>query len=88
MRPPTSYKATKDKASEAKDIIAQKASKTIQATKKKVGQIKDLAASTLRASDEKPYKDNEVGSLNPKCYELHLDLTLTLIPNQSYAKMH
>jgi hypothetical protein len=63
-------------------------SKTIQATKKKVGQIKDRATSTLGTLDEKPYKDNEAGSLNPKCYELHFDLTLTLIPNQSYAKMH
>jgi hypothetical protein len=27
-------------------------------------------------------------TLNPKCYELHLNLTLTLIPNQSYARMH
>jgi hypothetical protein len=27
-------------------------------------------------------------TLNPKCRKLHLDLTLTLIPNQSYAKMH
>jgi hypothetical protein len=40
----------------------------------------------LGASDEKPHKDDEVGSLNLKCHKLHLDLTL--IPNQSYAKMH
>ncbi len=63
-------------------------SKTIQATKKKVGQINDRATSTLGILDEKPYKANEAGSLNPKWYELHFDLTLTLIPNQSYAKMH
>jgi hypothetical protein len=61
-------------------------SETIQATKKKVGQVKDRATSTLGASDEKPHKDDEVGSLNPKCCKLHLDLNL--IPNQSYAKIH
>jgi hypothetical protein len=33
--------------------------KTIQATKEKVGQIKDHATSTLGTSDEKPYKDDE-----------------------------
>jgi hypothetical protein len=27
-------------------------------------------------------------TLNPKRHELHLDLILTLIPNQSYARMH
>jgi len=41
-------------------------SKTIQATKKKVGQINDRATSTLGTLDEKPYKANEAGSLNPK----------------------
>jgi hypothetical protein len=30
----------------------------------------------------------ECKTLNPKHCKLHLDLTLTLIPNQSYAKMH
>jgi hypothetical protein len=61
---------------------------TTQATKEKVGQVKNRASSTLGASDEKPHKDDEARSLNPKCHKLHLDLTLTLIPNQSYAKMH
>jgi hypothetical protein len=63
-------------------------SKTTQATKKKAGQVKDHVASTLGTSDEKPHKDDEAGSLNLKHDELHLNLTLTLIPNQSYAKMH
>jgi hypothetical protein len=34
---------------------------TSQATKEKVGEIKDHDASTLGASDEKPHKDDEVG---------------------------
>ncbi len=34
-------------------------SKTIQSTKKNVGQIKDHVASTLGASKEKPHKDDE-----------------------------
>ncbi len=34
-------------------------SKTIQATKKNVGQVKDHAVSTLGASNEKPHKDDE-----------------------------
>ncbi len=63
-------------------------SEIVQATKEKTSQVKDHVASTLGASDEKPHKEDAVGSLNPKHRELHLNLTLTLIPNQSYAKMH
>ncbi len=36
-------------------------SETIQATKEKTSQIKDHAASTLGALDEKPHKDDEAG---------------------------
>ncbi len=63
-------------------------SKIAQATKEKAGQVKDHVASTLGTSYEKPHKDDEARLLNPKRCELHLNLTLTLIPNQSYAKMH
>jgi hypothetical protein len=51
-------------------------SKTTQGTKEIVGQVKDCATSTLGALDEKPHKDDEAGSLNPKFHEVHLDLTL------------
>jgi hypothetical protein len=42
--------------------------KTFQATRKKVGQVKDRATSTLETLDEKPHKDDEVGK-----YEIQYD---------------